>query len=82
MPGGNSKRVSFSKDSKSLAVEYGSRYGGEHWVREMRWDLDLDSWQSLAGKIANRNLTSAEWRQYFPDSSYRRTFDNLPVPPE
>ena len=25
------------------------------------WDIDLKSWQSIAGRIANRNLTREEW---------------------
>jgi hypothetical protein len=46
------------------------------------WDVDLESWQRLAGRIANRNFTRDEWRQYFPDEPYRPTFPDLPVPPE
>jgi hypothetical protein len=45
------------------------------------WDVDLGSWQRLAGTIANRNFTRAEWRQYF-EEPYRPTFANLTVPPE
>ena len=48
----------------------------------MLWDVDLKSWQRLAGQIANRNFTREEWRQYFPDRPYRPTFPDLPVPPE
>ena len=48
----------------------------------MLWDVDLHSWQSHAGRIANRNLTRGEWRQYFLDEPYRATFPDLPVPPE
>ena len=39
------------------------------------WDMKLNSWQRLASQIANRNMTRAEWRQYFPDTPYRPTFD-------
>jgi hypothetical protein len=46
------------------------------------WDVDLNSWQQIAGRIANRNFTRDEWRQYFPDEAYRPTFPDLPVPPE
>jgi WD40 repeat protein len=46
------------------------------------WDVDLKSWQRIAGKIANRNLTMDEWHQYFPYEDYRATFPELPTPPE
>jgi WD40 repeat protein len=80
MPVGNARRVSFSSDSKKVAVEYGVYAGRRHEVREVRWDLDLDSWQLLAKQIANRNLTRAEWREYFPETPYHATFEDLPVP--
>jgi hypothetical protein len=35
-----------------------------------------------ARKIANRNLTREEWHQFFPDTPYHATFNNLPAPPE
>ena len=28
----------------------------------------------IAGRIANRNFSRDEWRQYFPDKPYRPTF--------
>ena len=46
------------------------------------WDVDLESWQRRAGRIANRNFTREEWREYFPETPYRATFPDLPVPPE
>jgi hypothetical protein len=47
------------------------------------WDVDLQSWQGLAGQISNRNFTRSEWLQYFPpDEPYRPTFEELPTPPE
>jgi hypothetical protein len=30
--------------------------------------------------IANRNLSLAEWRRFFPDVTYRPTFLSLPAP--
>ena len=36
----------------------------------------------IAGRIANRNFTRDEWRQYFPDQPYHATFPDLPVPAE
>jgi hypothetical protein len=46
------------------------------------FDIDLESWKDRAGQIANRNLTRQEWSQYFPDTPYHATFNNLPAPPE
>jgi hypothetical protein len=48
------------------------------------WDVDLESWQRRAGLIANRNFTREEWRDCFPDTDtpYRKTFPDLPDPPE
>ncbi len=71
--------VSFSPDGKTIAAGYsvGVRGGGV-----VLWDVDLESWQRIAGRIANRNFTRDEWKQYFPDEPYRSTFPDLPVPPE
>jgi hypothetical protein len=66
--------VAFSPDGKTLAV--GDSFGVT-WI-----DVDLESWRRLAGRVANRNLTRDEWRLYFPDTPYRPTFNELPVPPE
>jgi WD40 repeat protein len=46
------------------------------------WDVNPASWQSRAGRIANRNLTRREWRYYLGDEPYRVTFPGLPVPRE
>jgi hypothetical protein len=46
------------------------------------WDVDLESWKHLAGRVANRNLTRAEWEHYFPGQTYRKTFAELPEPPD
>jgi WD40 repeat protein len=73
--GGKLSSVTFSPNGKTIATGYG---GGM-----VLWDVDLSSWQGLAATIANRNLTRAEWRQYFPEEeSYRPTFPDLTVPPE
>ncbi len=71
--------VAFSPDGKALAAgfEVGNRSRGG----VVLWDVDLESWQRLAGHIANRNFTRNEWRQYFPDEPYRATFPELPIPP-
>jgi WD40 repeat protein len=59
-------------DGKTLAAGY---VGGV-----VLCDVDLKSWQRIAGRIANRNLTRAEWHQYLPDEPYRRLFRILPWP--
>jgi WD40 repeat protein len=66
--------VVFSPDGKTIAAAYG---GGV-----VLCDVTLESWQSIAAQIANRNLTRAEWRRYFPDEPYHATFPDLRVPPE
>jgi hypothetical protein len=70
--------VAFSPDGKTIAAGFGTLGVGGVAL----WDVDLDSWQGLAGTIANRNFTRTEWRQYFPEEPYRPTFPDLPVPPE
>jgi WD40 repeat protein len=42
------------------------------------WDLDLDHAIDLARLVSGRNLTAAEWEQFFGQSPYHRTFPALP----
>ncbi|WP_165253283.1 NACHT and WD repeat domain-containing protein [Paludisphaera soli] len=48
------------------------------------FDGNPTSWKREAGRMANRNLTRAEWSEAFPDfpkeSPYRRTVSSLPWP--
>jgi hypothetical protein len=75
---GSVRSVAFSPGGKTLAAGFGRRgVGGV-----VLWDVDLQSWQRLAGQIANRNFTWDEWRQYFRGEPYRPTFHELPTPPE
>ena len=55
--------VAFSPDGKTLAAGYGVGVGGGGVVQ---FDIDLTSWRRQAGSIANRNLSRAEWQEYFP----------------
>ena len=35
------------------------------------WDVDASDWEQAGCRIAGRNLTQAEWRQYLPNEPYR-----------
>jgi WD40 repeat protein len=43
------------------------------------WGLHLDELIDLACRTAGRNLTRAEWEQYFPGQDYRKTCEHLPL---
>ncbi|MCK9926644.1 winged helix-turn-helix domain-containing protein [Frankia sp. Mgl5] len=43
------------------------------------WDVDTARWQTVACGIAGRNLTRAEWDQYFPNRPYRQTCPQWPA---
>ncbi len=77
---GEVRSISFSLDGKTVAAGYGGRVETNGGVFLLM--VDPKSWQRTAGRIANRNFTRDEWRQYFPDMPYRATFPALPVPPE
>lgn len=42
------------------------------------WRLNFDSLIPLACELAGRNLTQNEWKQYFPNDTYRRTCPQWP----
>jgi WD40 repeat protein len=46
------------------------------------WNLHLDELIDLARRTAGRNLSRAEWAQYFPGQAYRRTFAPWPLEEE
>jgi WD40 repeat protein len=78
---GSVNGIKFSPDGRSIAASYilpfGVSGGGVVLL-----DVDLKSWQRRAGRIANRNFTRDEWRQYLPAEPYRPTFPELPISPE
>ena len=64
--------VDFSEDSETLAS------GGAGNSPIILWDLSLESWQSRACRVANRDLTQDEWDQFVgSDTPYERTCDVL-----
>jgi WD40 repeat protein len=42
-----------------------------------RWNIE--EWKQLACTLAGRNLTQAEWEQFFPSDSYRATCEQYPL---
>jgi hypothetical protein len=79
--------VTFSPDGKILAAGWGGYFGRKGYIDRgfggvVLWDVDLESWQRRAGRIANRNFTREEWREDFPETPYHATFPDLPIPPE
>ena len=43
-------------------------------------NMDMASWPEKACRIANRNLTRQEWRQYLGDIPYQKVCPELPEP--
>jgi WD40 repeat protein len=64
---GSGSQVAFAPDGRSLAV-----LGLD--ARPLIFDVDPRSWLRVACRIANRNLTEAEWRRFVgPGFPYERT---------
>ena len=78
--------LAFSPDGETLAVGFRNidfrKAGRISRGGVVLFDIDPESWKERAGRIANRNLTREEWREYLPDTPYRATFAHLPSPPD
>jgi hypothetical protein len=65
------RHLAFSRDGTLILS-----IGGDGTIR--RWDLDMASLERRACRMANRNLTREEWRQYLGSEPYRKTCPVLP----
>ena len=65
-PGGRVRSIALSPDGRVLAA-------GESDGSLVLWEMDLAAWQRRACQLANRDLSPAEWGQFFPDVDYRAT---------
>ena len=68
---GDLPEIAFSRDGRMLAV-------GRPDGSIMLWNLDIDSWRDLACRRAGRNLTQAEWYNFFGEAPYRQTCSDFP----
>jgi WD40 repeat protein len=62
--------LSFSLDNSIL-------FSGTDAGTIARWNIE--EWKRLACRLAGRNLTQAEWEQFFPNDAYRATCEQYPL---
>ena len=77
-------RVAFRADGKALMTWQALRRESKPWeaVNLKVWEISLKSLLERACRLANRNLTRAEWQRYLGNETYRPTCPQLPVPEE
>lgn len=63
--------ITFSSDGKVLA-------SGDQDGRIILWDVDINSWEDRACRLAGRNLTRVEWVKYFGAEPYHKTCAQWP----
>ena len=64
--------IGYLKDSSGLVI---AAADGRTWTADTR----TDTWTERACSIAGRNLTKAEWTQYFPSRPYHATCPQWPA---
>jgi WD40 repeat protein len=89
---GTARAAAFSKDGQFIATAGIDRVRiwrvdqpmaiASHDRTSRNWIARLDELIQLAGKTAGRNLSRAEWQEYFPGSPNRKTFVWLSETPE
>lgn len=62
----------------ALDFDTTSLWSGGHDGKVIEWNLDHASWIELGCRVANRNLSWSEWRQYIGGGDYRRTCASNP----
>ena len=62
--------LAFSPDNSIL-------FSGTDAGTVARWNIE--EWKQLACRLAGRNLTQAEWEQFFPSDPYRATCEQFPL---
>jgi WD40 repeat protein len=55
--------IDFSPDGRHLLETHGTGQGAV-------WDVDPEAWKRRACELANRTLTSEEWKEFLPDRPY------------
>ena len=72
--------LTFSGNGKLLAVAGTKGKAPESKIGVIKlYNLDTSSWPGMACRIANRNLTRGEWREYMGDLPYQPLCQGLPV---
>lgn len=56
----------------------GTMFSEAEYDAPLLWDADPTRWQATACRIAGRNLTQAEWREYIPSRPYQTTCPEWP----
>jgi WD40 repeat protein len=73
--------LTWSGDGKLLAAAGWKGKNSDPAVDIIKlYNLDIASWPGKACRVANRNLTRQEWRQYMGDLPYQPLCPGLPVP--
>jgi WD40 repeat protein len=73
--------LSMSKDGRWIVSgDYHATHLWQLWLDDFLWQLWLDDLISVARTTAGRNLSQAEWSQYFAGQPYHKTFEDLPAP--